>query len=152
MMEIILLEKVHNLGDLGDRVKVRSGYGRNYLIPDGKAVAATDANIKMFKARQAELEKQQKQILEQALARAEKMDELNVQIVSRVGAEGKLFGSVSAADIAAAVTATGVELSRRELRLPQGPLRTTGEYHIDAQLHVDVKATIKVDIVEEEKY
>jgi len=149
-MDIILLEKVHSLGDLGDQVKVRPGYGRNYLIPRGKAVVASDDNRKMVKVRQAELEKQQKQTLERAASRAEKMRDLTVDITSKAGASGKLFGSVGTADIAAAATAAGVELAKHEVRLPQGSLRATGEYDIDVQLHADVTTAIKINIVAEE--
>jgi large subunit ribosomal protein L9 len=150
-MEIILLEKVHKLGALGDRVNVKPGFGRNYLIPSGKAVSATTDNIAKFDARRAELEKQQQEASATATARAEKLNEVNVSIARKAGEEGKLFGSVGTADIAEAVTATGVELTKQEIRLPEGPIRSIGELELDVQLHADVIATIKVNVVAEEE-
>ena len=150
-MEVILLEKVHKLGNLGDQVKVKPGYGRNYLIPSGKAVSATPENIAKFDARRAELEKQQQEALTAANGRAEKLNVVSVSIPRKAGAEGKLFGSVGTIDIADAVTASGVELAKHEIRLPEGPIRSTGEYEIDVQLHADVSATIKVIVVAEEE-
>lgn len=149
-MEVILLEKVHKLGALGDRVNVKPGFGRNYLIPSGKAVSATADNIAKFDARRAELEKQEQDALNEANARAEKLNETTVSIARKAGDEGKLFGSVGTADIAEAVSATGVELSKQEIRLPEGPIRSTGEIELDVQLHADVTATIKVNVVAEE--
>ena len=149
-MEVILLEKVHKLGGLGDRVNVKPGFGRNYLIPSGKAVSATADNIAKFDARRAELEKQEQDALNEANARAEKLNATSVSIARKAGDEGKLFGSVGTADIAEAVTATGVELSKQEIRLPEGPIRSTGEIELDVQLHADVTATIKVNVVAEE--
>jgi large subunit ribosomal protein L9 len=150
-MEIILLEKVHKLGALGDRVNVKPGFGRNYLIPSGKAVSATADNIAKFDARRAELEKQQQEAMAEATARAEKLNETTVSIARKAGEEGKLFGSVGTADIAEAVTATGVELAKQEIRLPEGPIRSIGEIELDVQLHADVTATIKVNVVAEEE-
>jgi large subunit ribosomal protein L9 len=150
-MEIILLEKVHKLGALGDRVNVKPGFGRNYLIPSGKAVSATADNIAKFDARRAELEKQQQETVALATARAEKLNAVNVSIARKAGEEGKLFGSVGTADIAEAVTATGVELSKQEIRLPEGPIRNLGEIELDVHLHADVSATIKVNVVAEEE-
>ncbi|MEM6998520.1 MAG: 50S ribosomal protein L9 [Pseudomonadota bacterium] len=151
-MEIILLEKVHKLGELGDRVNVKPGFGRNYLIPSGKAVSATKDNIAKFDARRAELEKQQQEAVAEATARAEKINELTVSITRKAGEEGKLFGSVGTVDIAAAVTeAAGVELSKHEIRLPEGPIRSIGEIELNVQLHADVTATIKVNVVAEEE-
>ena len=150
-MEIILLEKVHKLGALGDRVNVKPGFGRNYLIPSGKAVSATADNIAKFDARRAELEKQQQEAATVATARAEKLNNVNVSIARKAGEEGKLFGSVGTADIAEAVTATGVELTKQEIRLPEGPIRSIGEIELDVQLHADVTATIKVNVVAEEE-
>ncbi len=150
-MEIILLEKVHNLGELGEQVKVKPGYGRNYLIPSGKAVAATTDNIKKFEARRTELEKQQKESLDQATARVDKMVDLSVTISRKAGAEGKLFGSVSTIDIAESVIETGIDLAKHEVRLPDGPIRVIGEFDITVQLHADVTATIKVNVVAEEE-
>ena len=149
-MEVILLEKVHKLGALGDRVNVKPGFGRNYLIPSGKAVSATADNIAKFDARRAELEKQEQDALNEANARAEKLNATSVSIARKAGDEGKLFGSVGTVDIAEAVTATGVELSKQEIRLPEGPIRSTGEIELDVQLHADVTATIKVNVVAEE--
>ena len=149
-MEVILLEKVHKLGALGDRVNVKPGFGRNYLIPSGKAVSATADNIAKFDARRAELEKQEQDALNEANARAEKLNATSVSIARKAGDEGKLFGSVGTADIAEAVTATGVELAKQEIRLPEGPIRSTGEIELDVQLHADVTATIKVNVVAEE--
>lgn len=149
-MEVILLEKVANLGDLGDKVTVKSGYGRNYLVPGKKAVPATQENVKVFEARRAELEKAAAEALAAAQARGEKLAALeNVVIKSNAGDEGKLFGSVSVADIADAVTAAGVEITKSEVSMPEGPIRMIGEYDIDVHLHTDVAETIKV-VVEAE--
>jgi large subunit ribosomal protein L9 len=150
-MEVILLEKVHKLGSLGDQVKVKPGFGRNYLIPSGKAVSATKENIAKFDERRAELEKQQQESLAKASARAEKLNEVNVSIARKAGAEGKLFGSVGTIDIADAVTESGTELAKHEIRLPEGPIRGIGEYELDVQLHADVTATIKVNVVADEE-
>jgi large subunit ribosomal protein L9 len=148
-MDVILLEKVDNLGNLGDKVAVRPGYGRNFLIPKGRAVAATPGNLKAFEARRAELEKQAAERLAAALARKEKLDGLAVTVRHRIGDEGKLFGSVGTADIAHAVEARGVELGKSEIRLPQGALRMAGEHDVTVHLHADVNATLKVTIVGE---
>jgi large subunit ribosomal protein L9 len=149
-MEVILLEKVHKLGDLGDQVKVKPGFGRNYLIPSGKAVSATTENITKFDARRAELEKQQQEASATATVRAEKLNAVSVSIARKAGAEGKLFGSVGTIDIAETVTETGVELAKHEIRLPEGPIRSIGEFELTVQLHADVSATIKVSVVPEE--
>ncbi len=148
-MEVILLEKVANLGSLGDQVKVRSGYGRNYLVPYGKAVPATKANVEMFEQRRAELEKAQAEKLSTAQSRADALNGKEVTIVSKAGDEGKLFGSVGTRDIADAITTLGTEVAKAEVKLPEGALRTTGEFEIDLQLHSDVFATVKVIIVAE---
>jgi large subunit ribosomal protein L9 len=148
-MDVILLEKVDNLGNLGDKVAVRPGYGRNFLIPKGRAVAATPDNLKAFEARRAELEKQAAERLASALARKEKLDGLAITIRHRAGDEGKLFGSVGTSDIALAVEAQGVELEKSEIRLPQGALRVAGEHDVDVHLHADVNATLKLTIVGE---
>ena|SRR3990167_7114384 len=148
-MEVILLEKIGRLGALGDQVRVKSGYGRNFLIPFGKAVPANDANIAEFKARRAELEKAAAEKFAAAQARAEQLNEKAVTIVSKAGDEGRLFGSVGVRDIADAVTAAGVEVCKSEVRLPEGPLRAVGEYGITLQLHSDVEAVIKLSIVAE---
>ncbi|AZZ93747.1 MULTISPECIES: 50S ribosomal protein L9 [unclassified Hahella] len=148
-MEVILLEKVANLGNLGDKVKVRAGYGRNFLVPYGKAVPATKANVEQFEARRAELEKAAAEKLSEAQARAEAINGKEVTIVAKSGDEGKLFGSVGTKDIADAVTALGVEVEKSEVRLPEGALRNTGEYEVDVQMHTDVTATVKVIVVGE---
>jgi large subunit ribosomal protein L9 len=148
-MEVILLEKVDNLGSLGDKVSVKPGYGRNFLIPSGKAVAATKTNVAEFEARRAELEKQAAEALAAAEARKAKLDELSVTIGRKAGDEGRLFGSVGTADIADAVTEAGVELEKREVRLPEGPFHTTGEFEVQLHLHTDVDATLKLTIVAE---
>ena len=149
-MEVILLEKVANLGDLGDQVTVRPGYGRNYLVPGKKAVPATPENVKMFEARRAELEKAAADALSTAQARGVKLAELaEVTIGSHAGEEGKLFGSVGVAEIAEALTTAGVEVEKREVSLPEGPIRQVGEYEIDIHLHSDVAETIKVNVVAE---
>lgn len=149
-MEVILLEKVDNLGNLGDKVRVRSGYARNFLIPQGKAKFATAENIAAFEARRAELEKAAAESLATAKARAERLAGLTVTITAKSGGEGKLFGSVGAADIADAVVAAGAELEKREVRLPHGPLRQAGEYEVAVHLHTDVNAAVKVIVVAEE--
>ncbi|TDJ20832.1 MAG: 50S ribosomal protein L9 [Gammaproteobacteria bacterium] len=149
-MEVILLEKINKLGDLGDQVRVKAGYGRNYLIPIGKAVTATPENVEKFELRRAELEKAQADALGTATARAEKMNVVEVTLARKAGEEGKLFGSVSAADIAEAVVAAGVELTKNEVRLPEGPLRALGEFEVVTHLHADVGARIKVTVVAEE--
>ncbi|WP_269533796.1 50S ribosomal protein L9 [Chitinimonas sp. BJYL2] len=146
-MQIILLEKVANLGTLGDIVKVKDGYARNFLIPQGKAKRATDANLKQFEVRRAELEKQQAEILAGAQARAEKLVEFAVTIAQKAGVDGRLFGSITTQDIAEAVTAAGVAIEKREVRLPEGPLKAIGEYDIALALHHDVVTNIKVTVV-----
>ena len=149
-MEVILLEKIANLGALGDRVTVKAGYGRNYLIPQAKAVAATAQNVEAFEARRAELEKEAAQILATAQARAAAVSALEITIAANAGEEGKLFGSVGARDIAQAATDAGVELDRSEIRLPDGPVREVGEYAIEVGLHPEVDAALKVIVVAEE--
>lgn len=147
-MEVILLEKVRNLGALGETVKVRSGYGRNYLIPNGLAVMATKDNIAKFEARRAELEAKAAENLAKAQARAEKLAALaSVTISANAGDEGKMFGSVGTSDIAEAITAAGVEVNRSEVKMPEGAIRMLGEYDIDVQLHSDVVQAIKLQVV-----
>ncbi len=148
-MQIILLEKIRRLGELGDTVKVKSGYGRNFLIPQGKAVSATEANKKFFEQRRAELEKKQAEVLAAAQARAEKLAALTVTIASKAGDEGKLFGSVGTRDIADAISKAGVAVEKSEVRLPNGALRMVGEYDISIALHSEVAGTVKVAIVAE---
>lgn len=148
-MEVILLENIKKLGGLGARVNVRPGYGRNFLIPQGKAVPATAANIASFDARRAELERQSAEILAQAQARADRLAEIVVSLPAKAGDEGKLFGSVGTRDIAEAVTRAGSALDKSEVRLPNGPLRMTGEFVVDVQLHADVMATVRINIIPE---
>lgn len=146
-MEVILLEKIGKLGNLGDKVRVKPGYGRNYLIPFGKAVRATEANIAEFEQRRAELEKAAADRIGGAEARAEKLAGLTVTIGANAGDEGKLFGSVGPRDVADAITAAGVEVAKSEVKMPTGPIRETGDYEIDVQLHGEVTATVTVSVV-----
>jgi large subunit ribosomal protein L9 len=148
-MEVILLEKIGKLGSLGDKVTVKSGYGRNFLIPYGKAVPANEANIAEFEARRAELEKAAAEKLAAAQARGEQLNEKEVTIVSKAGDEGKLFGSIGVRDVADAVTAAGVEVVKSEVRLPEGAIRNVGEFDVAIQLHSEVTAVIKLIIVAE---
>lgn len=148
-MEVILLEKVENLGDLGDKVNVKPGYGRNFLIPGGKATAATAENIAAFEERRAELEKIAAESKDAAEKRQTELDKLNISIKAKAGEEGKLFGSIGPADIADAVIAAGVELEKKEVRMPDGPIRSIGEYDVAIHLHSDVVTELKI-IVEAE--
>ncbi|KZY60931.1 50S ribosomal protein L9 [Oleiphilus sp. HI0071] len=148
-MEVILLEKVGKLGGLGDKVTVKSGFGRNFLVPFGKAVPANAENVAQFEARRAELEKAAAEKLAAAEARAAELNEKSVTITSKAGDEGKLFGSIGVRDVADAVTAAGTEVSKSEVRLPEGPIRAVGDYEIDIQLHSDVTATINLAVVAE---
>jgi large subunit ribosomal protein L9 len=150
-MEVILLQKVANLGGIGDKVKVKSGYGRNFLLPKGKATLATPANIVRFEARRAELEKTAHDELSSAEQRAARLRELKLTITAKAGSEGKLFGSVGTSDIAEAATAAGHELARSEVRLSAGPLRTVGEHHVPLHLHTDVDVDLTVLIVADEQ-
>lgn len=144
-MEVILLQKVANLGNLGDKVKVKAGYGRNYLLPQGKATAATEANLAAFEARRAELERVAAERQAAAEARAARLVELaEVSIAATAGEEGKLFGSIGTNDIAEAVTAAGVELAKSEVRLPNGTIRQIGEYEVALHLGTDVETVIKL--------
>jgi large subunit ribosomal protein L9 len=148
-MEVILLEKINKLGDLGDQVNVKAGYGRNYLIPVGKAVSATAVNVEKFEGRRAELEKAQADSFSAATSRAEKLNAVEITLERIAGEEGKLFGSVSGADISEAVTAAGVELAKNEVRLPDGPLRALGEFEVDVHIHSEVDAKVKVIVIAE---
>ena len=148
-MDVILLEKIANLGNLGDKVNVKGGYARNFLLPQGKATAATAANVEAFEARRAELEKQAAEKKAEADARAAKLADLTGTIAANSGDEGKLFGSIGTRDIAEAVSAAGVELDKSEVRLPNGALRSVGEYDVEVHLHTDVEATVKVVVVAE---
>ncbi len=145
-MDVILLEKVANLGNLGDKVVVKSGYGRNFLIPFGKAVPANKANTEAFEARRAELEKAAAEKLGTANKRAEEMAEIELTLTAKSGDEGKLFGSIGPRDLAEAITSAGVKVEKSEIRLADGPIRAVGEYDVAVQLHTDVAATIKVFI------
>jgi large subunit ribosomal protein L9 len=146
-MDVILLEKVANLGNIGDRVKVKSGYGRNFLLPQGKATVATADNVAKFEARRAELEKQANEKLSEAQARATKLQGFKLTISAKAGSEGKLFGSVGTSDIAESATRAGQPLSRAEVRLPAGPIRTAGEHVVQVQLHTDVTAELQLTIL-----
>ncbi|AWB68524.1 50S ribosomal protein L9 [Saccharobesus litoralis] len=149
-MNIILLDKIANLGGLGDQVSVKAGYARNFLFPQGKAVPATEANVAHFEAQRAELEAKLAETLAAAQARADKLGALGtVTIATKAGDEGKLFGSIGTRDIADAVTEAGVEVVKSEVRLPNGVLREVGEFDIAIQVHGEVTATIKLDIIPE---
>jgi len=148
-MQIILLEKVGNLGNLGDVVKVKDGFGRNFLIPQGKAKRATEANKAEFAARRVELEKQQAAILAAAQARGEKLSGYVVSIAQKAGVDGRLFGSVGNGDIAEALVAKGFEVVKAEVRLPNGPLKTVGDHAVTVALHHDVTVDITVSVVAE---
>lgn len=148
-MEVILLEKIAKLGNLGDKVTIKAGYGRNFLIPQGKAVMATKAKIEEFEARRAELEKAAAEKFAEAQVRAEKLAKLEVTIAHKAGDEGRLFGSVGTQAIAEAITAAGAAVEKNEIRLPHGSLRHVGDYDIDLHLHADVDAVVKVKIVAE---
>ena len=149
-MEVILLEKIGNLGGLGDKVDVKAGFGRNYLIPQGKAVPATEDAVAQFEARRAELEASAAEALAAAEARGAELNALQlITIAANAGEEGKLFGSIGTRDIADAVIAAGVEIDKAEVRLPEGALREVGEYEVDIQVHGEVTATIAVAVVPE---
>lgn len=145
-MEVILLEKIANLGGLGDKVNVKSGYGRNFLIPQGKAATATADKLAEFEQRRAELEKKAADLLAAAQARAVNIEALTVTITQKAGEEGKLFGSVGTQDIANAVTEAGVAIEKQEVRLPEGVLRHVGEFEIDLHFHTDITALLKLQI------
>ncbi len=148
-MQVILLEKVVNLGNLGDVVKVKDGYGRNFLIPQGKAKRATEANKAEFEARRVELEKQQAALLTAAQARGEKLAGYLLQVSQKAGVDGRLFGSVTNGDIADALTAQGFEVVKSEIRLPEGPLKTVGDHPVSIALHHDVLVEITVSVLGE---
>ena len=148
-MEVILMEKVVNLGQLGDIVKVKEGYARNFLIPQGKAKRATENNRKEFEARRAELEKQQADALSKAQARAEKLTGLMLQVTQKAGVDGRLFGSVTNHDIVEALKAQGFEANKAEVRLPNGPLKTVGDHPVTLALHGDVAVDITVSVLGE---
>lgn len=150
-MEVILLDNVSGLGELGDKVNVKSGYGRNFLIPRGKAVFATKENIEAFEARRAELEKEAAEKLAEAQTRKAAVEAVeSVTITHKAGEEGKLFGSVGTVDIADACTAAGAEIVKSEVRLPEGPFREAGEFEVTIHLYPEVDAILKINIVGEE--
>jgi large subunit ribosomal protein L9 len=148
-MEVILLERIANLGDLGDVVKVKSGYARNYLVPQKKAIPGTEEGIKEIEARREELQKTANEKLVVAQQRAASIVELDITLTAKAGEEGKMYGSIGTRDIADAVTAAGVPLGKSEVRLPNGVIRELGEYEIDIHLHSEVNATLKLGVVPE---
>jgi large subunit ribosomal protein L9 len=148
-MQVILMEKVANLGELGDVVKVKDGFARNFLIPHGKAKRATEANLKAFESRRAELEKAQAETLAKAKARGEKLEGLTIQVTQKAGPDGRLFGSVTNYDIVEALEKQGHEVERANIRMPQGPLKQVGDYPIEIALHTDVTASITVSVLGE---
>jgi large subunit ribosomal protein L9 len=149
-MDVILLEKVKNLGDLGDTVKVKPGYGRNFLLPQGKATLATADNVAKFEARRAEFEKVAREELGGAQARAAKLEGFKLTFTAKAGGEGKLFGSVGTSDIAEALNKAGHKIERSEVRLPHGPIRQVGEHVVQLHLHTDITVDLPVVIVAEE--
>ncbi len=149
-MQVILLQRVVNLGKLGETVEVKAGYGRNYLIPQGKALPATEANLAKFEARRAELEALEAEELSAANARAEALADVNVIMRAKSGDEGKLFGSIGARDIADALTKSGLEVDRSEVKMPEGAFRQIGEYKVTIQLHHDISTDILVTILSED--
>ena len=149
-MELILLQKVANLGNIGDRVKVKSGYGRNFLLPQGKATLATAENIARFEARRTEFEKTAREEVTNAQARASKLEGFKLTLTAKAGGEGKLFGSVGTSDIAEACQKAGHDIERSEVRLPHGPIRQAGEHTVQLHLHTDVTVDLPVVVVAEE--
>lgn len=149
-MQVILLQRVVNLGKLGETVEVKAGYGRNYLIPQGKALPANEANIAKFEARRAELEAAEAAELSEAQKRADALADVNVIMRAKAGDEGKLFGSIGTRDIADALTKSGLEVDRSEVKLPEGSFRQVGEYKVTIQLHHDITADILVTILSED--
>ena len=149
-MQVILMEKVANLGELGDVVKVKDGFARNFLIPHGKAQRATPENLKAFESRRADLEKAQAEVLAKAQERGAKLDGLTIQISQKAGPDGRLFGSVTNYDIVEALKKEGHEVERANIRMPQGPLKQVGEYPLQIALHTDVTVTVKVSVLGEQ--
>lgn len=148
-MEIILLEKIRNLGNLGEQVGVKSGYARNFLIPSGKAIVANEANKAKFESRRAELEAAQTDVLAKAETRRGQLENMKLEIKSRASEEGKLFGSVGANEIADAIKANGAEVNRSEILLPDGPMKELGEYKVLIDLHSEVSVSVEVNIINE---
>lgn len=149
-MDVILLEKIHNLGQLGDKVRVRAGYGRNFLIPRKKAVPATTANVTKFEAQRAELEKAQMASHDVAAARAATLQGLEMTVTAKAGTEGRLYGSIGIAEICAALATAGQTVEKREVRLPTGALRNLGRHQVDIQLHADITAQVVIVVAAEE--
>ncbi len=149
-MEVILLQKVANLGNIGDKVKVKPGYGRNFLLPQGKATAATAANLAAFEARRTEFEAKAAGDLDSARSRAAKLEGHKLTITAKAGNEGKLFGSIGTGDIAEAFGRDGLEVARSEVRMPNGQIRMVGEHHVTVHLHADLDVEIPVTVVAEE--
>jgi len=148
-MQVILLEKVANLGNLGEVVKVKDGFARNFLIPQGKAKRATEANLKAFESRRTELEQAQSDTLAKSQERGAKLDGLTLQIVQKAGVDGRLFGSVTNYDIVEALKAQGHDVERSMIRMPAGPIKQVGDYHLQIQLHTDVVVTVNVSVLGE---
>jgi len=148
-MEVILLDNIGKLGDLGDKVTVKPGYGRNYLVPYGLAVPATTDNVEAFETQRAELEAQAAERKAQAETRAAQLAEIELSLVAKAGEEGKLFGSIGPRDLAEAMAQAGIEVAKSEVRMPEGPLRQTGEYDIALQLHAEVTSSVRVVVVAE---
>lgn len=149
-MEVILLEKIENVGGIGDQVKVKPGFARNYLLPQGKATLATPENVAKFEARRAELEAKAQAELDEAQSRAAKLEGQSLKLTATAGPEGKLFGSIGPIDIAAACESLGIEIERSEVRLPDGPLRVVGEHAVELHLHTDVNVALTVVIEADE--
>lgn len=148
-MDVILLDKLGKLGDLGDKVTVKAGYGRNYLVPYGLAVPATKENVAAFETRRAELESQAALRKAEAESRAQQLSEIELSLVAKAGDEGKLFGSIGPRDLADAIASAGIDVAKSEVRMPEGPLRQTGEYDIALQLHPEVAASVRVVVTAE---
>lgn len=148
-MEVILLDNIGKLGGLGDKVTVKPGYGRNYLVPYGLAVPATKDNIEAFEVQRAELEAQAAERKAEAEARAEQLNDIELSLVSKAGDEGKLFGSIGSRDLADAISSAGIDVAKSEVRMPNGPIRQTGEYDIALHLHAEVDAVVRVVVVAE---
>ncbi|HAA45930.1 MAG: 50S ribosomal protein L9 [Halomonas sp. 54_146] len=148
-MEVILLDNIGKLGGLGDKVTVKPGYGRNYLVPYGLAVPATKDNLEAFQAQRAELEAQAAERKAEAEARAEQLNDIELSLVSKAGDEGKLFGSIGPRDLADAISSAGIDVAKSEVRMPNGPIRQTGEYDIALHLHAEVDAVVRVVVVAE---
>jgi large subunit ribosomal protein L9 len=149
-MEVILLQKVANLGNIGDKVRVKPGYGRNFLLPQGKAALATAANLAKFEERRAEFERRAADELTSARKRAAQLENFKLALTAKAGNEGKLFGSIGTSDIAEALTAQGIEIERSEVRLAAGPIRLVGEHNVKLHLHTDVEIDLPVTVTAEE--